>query len=69
MEDHISLNTWDALNRLKSQTNTEGTVSDFRYDSVGNVVATVDAEGTADQRTALVRYDALGRVTSQLSAR
>nr|WP_282581100.1 LysM peptidoglycan-binding domain-containing protein [Ralstonia insidiosa] len=69
VEDHISLNTWDALNRLKSQTNTEGTVSDFRYDSVGNVVATVDAEGTADQRTALVRYDALGRVTAQLSAR
>lgn len=69
VEDHVSLSTWDALNRLKSQTNAEGTVSEFSYDSVGNLVATVAAEGTSDQRTALARYDALGRVTAQLSAR
>ncbi|KHK58654.1 hypothetical protein PI87_02585 [Ralstonia sp. A12] len=69
VEDHVSLNTWDALNRLKSQTNAEGSVSQFSYDSVGDVVASVTAAGTADQRTALVRYDSLGRVTEQLSAR
>lgn len=69
VEDHVSLSTWDALNRLKSQTNAEGTVSEFSYDSVGNLVATVAAEGTSDQRTALARYDALGRVLAQLSAR
>ncbi|MHA6823018.1 LysM peptidoglycan-binding domain-containing protein [Ralstonia pseudosolanacearum] len=69
VEDHVSLNTWDALNRLKSQTNAEGTVSQYTYDSVGKVVGTVTAAGSADQRTALVRYDALDRVTAQLSAR
>ncbi|QOK94573.1 LysM peptidoglycan-binding domain-containing protein (plasmid) [Ralstonia pseudosolanacearum] len=68
VEDHVSLNTWDALNRLKSQTNAEGTVSQYTYNSVGKVVGTVTAAGSADQRTALVRYDALDRVTAQLSA-
>ncbi|MFV8638620.1 LysM peptidoglycan-binding domain-containing protein [Ralstonia pseudosolanacearum] len=69
VEDQISMNTWDGLNRLKSQTNTEGTVAQYAYDSVGHIVSTVTAAGSADQRTVLVRYDALGRVSAQLSAR
>ncbi len=69
VEDQISMNTWDGLNRLKSQTNAEGTVAQYAYDSVGHIVSTVTAAGSADQRTVLVRYDALGRVSAQLSAR
>ena len=67
-EDQVSTNTWDALGRLSTQTNAEGTVTSYAYDSVGNRTSSTVALGTEDQRTLLLRYDAQGRVTAELSA-
>ncbi|HEV7609219.1 MAG TPA: hypothetical protein VGO61_17895 [Steroidobacteraceae bacterium] len=46
----------------------EGTVTSFTYDNVDNVLTTVTAQGTDDQRTTQARYDVLGRKTQELSA-
>ncbi|WP_459569053.1 carbohydrate-binding protein, partial [Cupriavidus sp. 8B] len=68
VEDHVTLNTWDALNRLGAQTNAEGAVTQYGYDSLGDVTSVTTAANSSDQRVALARYDAFGRVSAQLSA-
>ncbi|MGD7134360.1 hypothetical protein ACQCSP_22620, partial [Ralstonia pseudosolanacearum] len=65
-EDHVATSSWDGLGRLASQTNAEGTVTQYAYDSVGNLISTATALNTADQRTLLTRYDVQGRVVAEL---
>lgn len=66
-QDQVAANTWDALGRLATQTNAEGTVTQYAYDSVGHLIGTTTALNTADQRTLLTRYDVQGRVVGELS--
>ncbi len=67
-EDHVATNTWDALGRLSSQTNVEGTVTQYAYDSVGHLTQSTVAVNTSDVRSLMTRYDVQGRVTAELSA-
>ncbi|MET3448207.1 LysM peptidoglycan-binding domain-containing protein [Ralstonia sp. 1138] len=66
-QDQVAANTWDALGRLATQTNAEGTVTQYAYDSVGHLIGTTTALNTADQRTLLTHYDVQGRVVGELS--
>ncbi|MDQ0045676.1 LysM peptidoglycan-binding domain-containing protein [Variovorax boronicumulans] len=59
---------YDKLNRLTQRTNFEGTVFTYEYDSVGNLVKTTSAVGTAEIRTINARYDIQGRLTGELTA-
>ena len=68
IEVQITRATWDALGRLSTQTNVEGTVTAYAYDNVGNLVSTTLALDTTDKRTLLTHYDVQGRVTAELSA-
>ena len=67
-EDHVTSNTWDALNRLVAQTNAEGTITQYSYDSSGHLISTSTAFNTADVRTLMYRYDVQGRIVGELSA-
>lgn len=60
--------TYDALNRLISETNAEGTVSTYTYDSAGNRTSTSVAAGTGEVRTVNARFDIQGRLIAELSA-
>lgn len=66
--DKTSTATYDALNRLTQQTNPEGTVTQYSYDSVGNLVKTVQAASTVEARSLETRYDVQGRLVGELSA-
>lgn len=66
-EDRKTSFVYDALDRKTQETNPEGTVIRFTYDSAGRVTSVVRAAGTSEQTTALTRYDWLGRVVSELS--
>ncbi|QSI29786.1 hypothetical protein GNX71_09405 [Variovorax sp. RKNM96] len=68
-QDQRTVQTWSAANQLLSRTNAEGTVTRFTYDSVGQLVQTVTAEGTADERTNRLRYDIQGRLIGELDGR
>jgi len=64
---HATSYQYDGANRVVQQTNYEGTVQTFTYDSVGNLTSSTLAQGTSDARTSQTRYDALGRVIAQLT--
>ena len=53
---------------MATQSNAEGTVTQYSYDAMGHVVSAVAALSTSDQRTLQTQYDVQGRVTAQLSA-
>ncbi|WP_018079022.1 RHS repeat-associated core domain-containing protein [Thiobacillus denitrificans] len=56
--------TFDAADRVKTETDAEGNVTTYTYDETGNVVAVTDAEG----HTARVEYDAMNRRTAVIDA-
>ncbi|MCP3993729.1 MAG: RHS repeat protein, partial [bacterium] len=60
----VTLNEYDALDRLASSTDVLGNTTRFEYDTEGNLVATTDTLG---RRTATT-YDALGRPLSIVDA-
>jgi YD repeat-containing protein len=66
-KDRSTSITYDLLNRISTQTNYEGTVTEYSYDSVGHLVQTISAAGTDDARTLNARYDVLGRLTGELT--
>jgi YD repeat-containing protein len=57
---------YDRLNRLKEKVNFQGVATQYTYDAAGNLIQTVAAVGSADQRIGTKRYDSLGRVTGEL---
>ncbi|MBX3625343.1 MAG: LysM peptidoglycan-binding domain-containing protein [Rhizobacter sp.] len=59
---------YDDLGRVQYQQNIEGTTTRFHYDDVGNLISTVRAYSTDQERTLNVRYDRQGRLTGELSA-
>ncbi|WP_418124768.1 deaminase domain-containing protein [Variovorax sp. 160MFSha2.1] len=66
-EDRSTVVVYDKLNRVSQQTNYEGTVTQYAYDSVGNLISTTTAAGTSEARTLSARYDIQGRLTGELS--
>lgn len=67
--DQTVTQSWDAAGQLVSRTNAEGTVSQFVYGSVGQLVQTTTAVGTADATTTRARYDVQGRLLATLDGR
>lgn len=66
-EDRTTTYTYTKANRLLQETAPDGTVTQYTYDSSGNVTQIQRALGiTADERDNNVRYDAFGRVIAQL---
>ncbi|MHB1059459.1 MAG: hypothetical protein ACYC0F_16420, partial [Rhodanobacter sp.] len=55
--------TYDAYGELASQTDPSGTVTSYGYDTMGNLLQTTVAGGTADARTSGATYDAFGNVS------
>ena len=56
--------TFDAADRVKTETDAEGGVTSYQYDPAGNVIAVTDAES----HTARVEYDSMGRKTAVIDA-
>jgi YD repeat-containing protein len=59
---------YDGLHRVTAGIDVDGTRSVNVYDTVGKLVSTTVAAGTAQASTSLKRYDLLGRVSAELSA-
>ncbi|MDP9933603.1 Ig-like domain repeat protein, partial [Variovorax paradoxus] len=68
-QDQTVTQTWSAANQLLTRTNAEGTVTQFAYDSVGQLVQATTALGTAEARTSRQRYDIQGRLIGELDGR
>lgn len=66
--DRTTTRTYDALNRVKTETSPEGVQTEHSYDSVGNLVSTLRAAATTEARSLLAAYDLQGRLTGELSA-
>lgn len=66
--DQSTTRSYDASNRLVRETGPDNIVTEYGYDSGGNLVSTRRAAGTGEVRTLLARYDAQGRLTGELSA-
>ena len=60
----IVTRTFDAADRVKTETDADGGVTSYQYDPAGNVIAVTDAEG----HTARVEYDSMGRKTAVIDA-
>jgi len=57
-------NTYDSYGDLVSQTDAEGTVTQYAYDDLGRVLQTTVAAGSSDARTTSTTYDAFGNQIS-----
>jgi YD repeat-containing protein len=57
-------NTYDSYGELASQTDAEGTLTQYTYDGLGRVLQTTVAAGTGDARTTSATYDAFGNQAS-----
>ena len=68
VEDQVIVRGYDKLNRLTLETNAEGTVTQFIYDNVGNLVTTTRALGLVEVRASNARFDLQGRLVGELSA-
>ena len=60
----IATRSFDAADRVKTETDAEGNVTSYSYDEAGNVIAVTDAEN----HTARVEYDAMNRKTAVIDA-
>jgi YD repeat-containing protein len=58
--------TYDALSRVSTQTNAEGTVTSYNYDGVTGFLNSVTVASGTDPRVTTNKYDALGRVTQTM---
>jgi YD repeat-containing protein len=66
--DQVISYTYSALHQVMTQTEPDGTVTRYTYDKMGNVTETRRALGVAiDERAIQKQYDALGRVTAELT--
>ncbi|WPH13372.1 LysM peptidoglycan-binding domain-containing protein [Variovorax paradoxus] len=65
-QDQVVSRTWSAANQLLTRTDVDGTVTRYSYDSMGRLVQSTTALGTAEQRTLTQRYDVQGRLVGEL---
>ena len=56
--------TFDAADRVKTETDAEGNTTSYTYDDAGNVIAVLDSEG----HTTRFEYDAMNRRTAVIDA-
>ncbi|MDP2787524.1 MAG: DUF6531 domain-containing protein, partial [Pseudomonadota bacterium] len=63
-ERDIVTRTFDAADRVKTETDAMGNLTTYSYDAAGNVIAVTDAEG----HTARFEYDAMNRKTAVIDA-
>ena len=56
--------TFDAADRVKTETDADGNTTTYTYDEAGNVIAVLDAEG----HTTRFEYDAMNRRTAVIDA-
>ncbi|GKS87303.1 hypothetical protein AVMA1855_24145 [Acidovorax sp. SUPP1855] len=68
VQDQITTRAYDALNRIVVSTNAEGSITRYRYDSAGHLTQTTQAAGAVEATTLNSRYDAQGRLITELSA-
>ncbi|NML48462.1 LysM peptidoglycan-binding domain-containing protein [Ramlibacter sp. G-1-2-2] len=66
--DRATTRAYDGLNRVVQETSPENVVTQYAYDSAGNLVSTTLAAGSSEVRTLLARYDLQGRLAGELSA-
>lgn len=66
-EDRSSSATYDLLNRVATSTDAAGTVTQFTYDTAGNLTQKVSAAGTSEARTLTAKYDLQGRLVGELT--
>lgn len=67
-EDQKTSTSWNLHGLMASQTGADGTVTEYTYDAMDNLVATTAAKNTIDARSMQRRYDTQGRVKAELSA-
>lgn len=60
----VSTRTFDAADRVKTDTDAEGSVTSYQYDAAGNVIAVTDAEG----HITAYEYDAMNRRSAVIDA-
>lgn len=65
---HTTSFQYDGAGRVIRETNHEGTVTQYTYDSLGRLTATTRAYDTTEARTTEARYDYLGRLLQELTA-
>ncbi|NRR31473.1 LysM peptidoglycan-binding domain-containing protein [Oxalobacteraceae bacterium] len=65
--DQVTSYTYSALHQVLIQTDPDGTITRYTYDKMGNVTETRRALGAADERAGQAQYDALGRLTAELT--
>lgn len=66
-EDRTATVVYDALNRVSQETNPEGVVTQYTYDTVGNLTRSERAFGTAEVRIVQARYDLQGNLVGELT--
>ena len=66
-EDRATSYAYDALDRVTQETNPEGVLTQYSYDTAGNLTRTVRAAGTSEARTLNARYDLQGRLIGELT--
>ncbi|WP_186442763.1 hypothetical protein [Herbaspirillum sp. SJZ099] len=67
-QDRSTSCRYDASNRLIEETDYQGNITRYRYDAMGNVVATTRAVGAPEAISRLAQYDLQGRKIAELSA-
>ncbi len=60
----VSTKTFDAADRVKTETDAQGNVTTYSYDDAGNVISVMDAEG----HTTRFEYDPMNRKTAVIDA-
>ena len=65
--DRTTTSVYDKLNRVTQRTNFEGSITQYVYDTVGNLVSTTTAAGSTDVRAVNARYDVQGRLVGELT--
>lgn len=68
LNDQVTTTAYTALNQTATITSTDGTVTKYSYDSVGNLIRTDRALGTPEIRTTQARYDLRNRLIQELTA-
>ena len=66
--DRVTVTTYTGVNQIETVTTTDGTVTQYTYDYVGNLIQTDKAINTAEMRTAQARYDSRGNVIGALTS-